>query len=297
MRKCIFGDENEDMILYKYLSPDRIDVLSSGLIRYTQPGDFNDPFEVKPCISQFFTQNDVQAMMLEDLNAIIERQYNDLPPDAKARIAYPTFFSLLKQQMMDKTGDIHALIESFIPTFKAALQDKFFDALGILSLTEKPDNLLMWAHYAANHEGFVIGFDAENPYFHENEGKGEFKYLRQVEYRQVRPNGTLLELNGTDVLLVKSSEWQYEQEWRILRPLQEAAKVIELPKRYSINLFSYPVDAVQEVILGCRMSTDSKNKIVEALTSQPSLRHVQLLQAEPDEEHFKINVLSGIKEC
>lgn len=39
------------MILYKYLTPDRIDVLQNCMVRYTQPGAFNDPFEVKPYIS------------------------------------------------------------------------------------------------------------------------------------------------------------------------------------------------------------------------------------------------------
>ena len=37
------------------------------------------------------------------------------------------------------------------------------NVIGVLSLSEKRDNLLMWAHYAAQHTGFVIGFDSENP--------------------------------------------------------------------------------------------------------------------------------------
>src|SRR5580704_8300042 len=33
------------MIVYKYLHPDRIDVLENGMIRFSQPRDLNDPFE------------------------------------------------------------------------------------------------------------------------------------------------------------------------------------------------------------------------------------------------------------
>jgi hypothetical protein len=36
------------MILYKYLSPERLDVLRDAKIRYTQPRLFNDPFELRP---------------------------------------------------------------------------------------------------------------------------------------------------------------------------------------------------------------------------------------------------------
>ncbi|EQM49643.1 hypothetical protein D051_4091 [Vibrio parahaemolyticus VPCR-2010] len=37
------------------------------------------------------------------------------------------------------------------------------DALiqGYLSLSKTNKNILMWSHYAQNHEGFVLGFDSE----------------------------------------------------------------------------------------------------------------------------------------
>src|ERR1700733_10768916 len=34
------------------------------------------------------------------------------------------------------------------------------NALGILSLTERSDNHLMWVNYARNHTGFVLGLDS-----------------------------------------------------------------------------------------------------------------------------------------
>ena len=35
-------------ILYKYLAPERIDVLTNGFIMLTRPRLFNDPFERRP---------------------------------------------------------------------------------------------------------------------------------------------------------------------------------------------------------------------------------------------------------
>ncbi|EPJ44297.1 MAG: hypothetical protein OFPII_35920 [Osedax symbiont Rs1] len=40
-----------------------------------------------------------------------------------------------------------------------------FDMYGILSMTERIDNLLMWSHYADSHTGFVIGFDPSHDFF------------------------------------------------------------------------------------------------------------------------------------
>lgn len=39
---------------------------------------------------------------------------------------------------------------------------------GILCLAEAPDNLLMWAHYADCHRGFVVQFDDTHPFFQSN---------------------------------------------------------------------------------------------------------------------------------
>jgi hypothetical protein len=40
------------MILYKYLPPVRIASIQNCLIRVTQYGDFNDPFELNPNIDK-----------------------------------------------------------------------------------------------------------------------------------------------------------------------------------------------------------------------------------------------------
>ena len=41
------------MMIYKYVVPDRIDVLENSLIRFTQANALNDPFEVDPCMLLF----------------------------------------------------------------------------------------------------------------------------------------------------------------------------------------------------------------------------------------------------
>ena len=44
------------MVLYKYLTPARLDVLEGRRIRFTQPAAFNDPFEFRPCIESAMAQ-------------------------------------------------------------------------------------------------------------------------------------------------------------------------------------------------------------------------------------------------
>jgi len=49
------------------------------------------------------------------------------------------------------------------------LCESLYEALnrgvGILSLTEVPDEPLMWAHYAERHREMLIGFDEQHAFF------------------------------------------------------------------------------------------------------------------------------------
>ena len=48
------------------------------------------------------------------------------------------------------------------------------------------------------------------------------KSTRRVQYRETRPSVPLAEVEATDLFLAKSGHWDYEREWRIVRPLDEA---------------------------------------------------------------------------
>lgn len=280
------------MIVYKYLSPDRIDVLQNCMVRYTQPESFNDPFEVKPNICRLSEEQESYSAFDELISKALRENYEKLPQDFRALVSFDRFYQMAMEEAGPNAKEqFYKLVESCIPIVRQMITDGFNKAIGIFSLTEKPDNLLMWSHYAASHEGFVIGFDSNHPYFNEKKGPDdEFGYLRQVKYCETRPTLVMIEMSGTDILLVKSTQWDYEQEWRIIRPLQEANKIIQADS-CPIHLFQFPMTAVKEVILGCRMSEKRKQEIKAILTSE-SFQHVRVRQAEPDELEFKLNISS-----
>ena len=60
------------MILYKYLPPVRLDVLIHRRIRFTQPGDFNDPFEFRPRIREIASDAEMQAYVEENFERLVD---------------------------------------------------------------------------------------------------------------------------------------------------------------------------------------------------------------------------------
>ena len=256
------------MILYKYLTPERIDVLRNKCIRFTQPADFNDPFEFKPVISEIFTDAAVGEYVEKNFDRIVEEElakYGALIP-AFAKNLLPAFIATQK-------SNFPALFKSISPEMVSIIKPKIFELLnhhvGVLCLSEVRDSLLMWGHYTSNHHGFVIGFDSEHPFFNARRTeRDEFGFFRKVKYTQHRPRVTLANSDSVTWFEQKSLEWSYEKEWRVLRVLNEASRVTA-SKTFSICLFDFPAEAVREIIIGMRAGTMLQNEIHALLPNFP----------------------------
>lgn len=282
------------MILYKYLTADRVDVLLNCMVRYTQPKAFNDPFEVKPYVCKISEDQIAYSMFEELVSKKLQEIYDKLPGEFRTNMPFAIFCTTVQEELGPKAKVLfHQLIESNTPMIRKMIDEEFNDRIGIFSLAEKRDNLLMWAHYAASYEGFVIGFDSEHPCFNNKKGPNdEFCHLRRVEYRETRVASPLIELSGIDTLFVKSTQWSYEQEWRIIQPLQDA-DIINANQPYTIYLFKFPASAIREVIFGCRMKDSKRLAILESLKSD-IFQHVKIFQAEPDKIEFKLNIRQAV---
>ncbi|MFT5759918.1 MAG: hypothetical protein ACI9LM_004702 [Alteromonadaceae bacterium] len=145
-------------------------------------------------------------------------------------------------------------------------------SVGVLCFASEENNLLMWAHYANNHAGICIELDRTAEFFN-----GKYKNatelfgktmddhyqnigeLRKVEYKLERPSyiePSELEYD-TEAWFVKSPEWAYEQEERLLLPIDLATKVPDS------NIPFYPLEQniIKSIILGCQMPADKKIEV------------------------------------
>ena len=245
------------MILYKYLPPDRIDVLRDGMIRFTQLAALNDPFDCRP---QFMKPEDL-SMHFDGEQCCIEWY-------------------------------VRSLQEVWLSTSRASV--------GLLCLAESFDNLLMWSHYTQDHKGFVIGFETDHPFFAQSEdGTGIYKvryssdrpYVpKQIFEEQLRDQPRLTPatqmffvddhdfkpyIDADDYRLVKSPEWEYEQEWRLLKLIRAPYYLIDTKEKLPIYLFPFPVSTIHSVIIGCR-GFSRLHPELQAILAQPRYAHVKL---------------------
>lgn len=276
------------MVLYKYLSPDRIDVLRNCKIRFSQPGALNDPFEVKPSFSKITTDEEASRTFDIQFPEALEKEYQELPRSIRRKVSFKDFLEEARKRFPNANDQFIKVLDEYTLVLRNQMTQILDEKIGILSLTQTPINKLMWAHYTDSYKGFVIGFDATHPFFDKRKSDvDEFGYLRKVEYHDSRPSLPMIELDGTHIFLIKGREWEYEEEWRMIRPLQEADEAIAA-EPYPICLFKFPADIVSEIILGNKMPENKKTELITLVNSNFSL--AKIYQAEVDIQDYNIRL-------
>src|SRR5262245_42021305 len=133
----------------------------------------------------------------------------------------PVLNSLLSEEEEKRIG--LEVDSSYIRSIADEILPNLYEKLGILCLTEKSDNLLMWAHYADHHRGFVLEFDPHHEFFNRKKGGDDlYHHPAKVGYSDTRPSVSFKDYLGVVTLLTKSVEWEYEQEWRMILHFDES---------------------------------------------------------------------------
>lgn len=272
------------MCLYKYLHEDRVSLLDDGLRRFTQPSEFNDPFEVKPVIKDLGADPQTTKSFGSHYESTVRELHKKLSPEIKKKLPLEKlintpalknkFLEILKIEMTKQT-----------PNLVASMQENFSKKAGILSLSEASDNLLMWAHYANDHRGFVVGFDVTHEFFNQKRTDADqLRHLRKIQYSHSRPKLTFSETKSIDELMIKGAIWDYEKEWRMTQSIADADKVLER----DIHLFRIPFSAFKSVRIGVRANQQTKQKVLDLLSSNSELGHVKIYQLSIHDSKYEL---------
>jgi hypothetical protein len=231
--------------LFKYVPPERIDILENEKIAFTPPDRFKDPFEFRMGITRGTARNQLKELMTQ-----IERH---------AELTVPGYDKLTSRQRRKGRKEmfrLHNVTEEFQKSFQDTVQTHSWQ-IGILCLCGINDSNLMWYHYADGHRGFVIEFDCK----HESVIKLGKPW--DVDYVETPPIFDHTKPTPA-VFRFKPSYLKYEAERRILRPLSE---FVPEKNKDGLSLYfrSLPRAGVKAVYFGHRMEAKVRSRIIELL--------------------------------
>jgi Protein of unknown function (DUF2971) len=257
-------------LLYKYRScaPHNLDILSGNGIWLSRHEQLNDPFDCLIRLPVHHSKKDLSALAAllrgtlpythEIDNAEDTMQYTaasgELEPlDPIGLLAGQLHrHELLKHIKVVRADDPRWL--ATLVELSSDIQRTMLVDTGIFSLSEIPDHPLMWAHYAASHSGYCIGYACpvgiENP---RNIHKVTYvEHVPKISPRKIvhDPREVML-----DLILTKPVVWRYEREWRVT--LGNIAGLVE-------NWL-----APRRLIFGARIAPKTEVKIRETLEGKP----------------------------
>jgi hypothetical protein len=292
------------MTLYKYLKADRADVIENREVRFTQAAALNDPFELNAYFESMIDEQQLVNHMVEnpiDITHYIREAYDSLDPAIRQQMSFDTLLEFTRQAMESEEGQQTiaetigiglGILRDATPQLRSQLANSLRTQIGILSLSEAPDSILMWAHYADQHRGFVVGFDESDAFFNRSRGPhDEFFHLRRVAYRPPRTFVDLSSMDDPQILVTKSPDWAYEKEWRMLIPIGAATRTIDRDE--PIHLGGFPPSAVRSVITGALASAELRSRLHRTL-SQPEYAHVRIHAAELDDRNARVTFSPGL---
>jgi hypothetical protein len=199
----------------------RQNTFEKGEIWYPRADKLNDPFECSPYFQIFdYSEQQIEEAVeslsdaeLQSIESIIGKyKKDDLKPNVINYNKFERVTDLGNNLIVDKIyGYIHQII--FVEYFKTNFSNSLLKT-GVLSMTQDPLDLLMWAYYGGNSSGICIEFERNSKNM-----LGDRSTMR-VKYAETRPIIKFLKrINYVEqIIYTKSHIWSYEKEWRTCQP-------------------------------------------------------------------------------
>lgn len=229
--------------LFHYQSYNRAhleNTLQRRLIRFSRASGFNDPWDCKPSFAVPDEREELERLVQYMHAASVKHAPRMEPAERDARtnhyLANP---SQLRADLAAGSAEMWAQMDR---------------RYRIYCLSARPDSQLMWGHYAEHHRGVCLEFDTHTP---------DFCSATEVTYNVTYPNFLLCDDTDLSPFYTKSSDWVYEEEYRLIA--QEASEALGSGTlmTHDDGMFEFSEGALVSVIVGSSASEATKSEIGE----------------------------------
>ena len=272
-RAMTLKDENLPAKIYKFrgFNENALSNFYSDTVWLCSADNYNDPYECcttidfealhqaisKDNLSGFLSWGDLKEHLTQvEISQIRESN------DPMRALAY---------SLLEKDGDIpeerrREVVEELVGAHLKRNNDYYqrFNKRAqkgtkICSFSERVDSVVMWGHYADNHQGFCLEYDVKDfppgdvrrrilyPVIYSDQLFDATEYILQsMRY------GDFNNLFGAMAAIHKSPDWAYEKEWRFVIPMGD-----------SCQGKNYAMPQPSALYLGARIQEDKKETLVE----------------------------------
>jgi len=236
-------------ILYKYCSvKTALLILGNNSVKFSTCKEFNDPFDCAIAIDGNNTYQEWRDYLIQQGASSVDAE-------------------ILASKI---TSDPIQAERTIVEGHKRAI-----DEMGIFCMTTKNDNILMWSHYADFHKGVCLEFDI-------SKDLKTFLLPRKVVYSNDYPKLNYIqsylknELKMHLALWHKSKDWEYEDEFRAIKPNKS-------------GLIQFQKSSLTGIIFGCKCG-EEKRKEIAKMVREKLFPNVKLKEASMSRAQYKLDI-------
>jgi hypothetical protein len=185
-------------------------LLTESIIRLNKPEEINDPFDLNIAPRCDLHDDDLRQYIRSEMH-----NYNFTQQEKDAITIQLNDSAFLKPEFVNRIA----------PGMLSGIRSH-----GIYCFSKYWQSILMWSHYADKHKGICVQFDfAQDSML--------CKYLAEVEYSFEFPQVFFNDKNNySKFFRMKYMGWQYEYEFRIIKP-NSGKEFIKLPEQTIVGIF------------------------------------------------------------
>lgn len=276
---------NSPPILYKYTtSSTALIVLGTGRLRWSSPRLFNDPAEFQRLPRFDPSLKDALANLpkaiigaasgepgidVDKLHGLARQMYDLIKFALSQGMSAEDFLKDIEEEEEDPDSAYTEMLRNFFG-------ENFINQARVMCLTANHSNPAMWANYAEQHAGCLLGFR------HLQEHDTPFTEARAVEYFQEPPiicsgldfflyGGTkqIREATIDAVCFAKRIEWQYEQEWRVVTWRSNEGTSLS-------GDYPFVRGELESVTFGLNTSEETKRQVLDLVATYPDCSLYQI---------------------
>ena len=274
------------MELYKFreFNTNNLTALANKQLWFSNQSDFNDPFEGVHIKDHQIPQSVLDTFVCKSKEAVGKEKFTEMLDEMGLKEGEFT-----NDQLFQKIAE-HDLqiITDIIHKSKIAC----------LSLSEPDndpiDNNLMWSHYADGLRGFCLVFDGD---FLQQDFYSSSNTMRPIKIQYQNTPNTLklfdfvksksvLDIDGdinfeqsiTETIATKSTDWEYENELRIL-------------SLDTSNFHNYSGQSLKEIVIGEKMPEAQRKLLLDTVKANHPEIIIREARLKPDSYSLEIVAL------
>lgn len=303
MNRALVQMAPERLFKYRSCCEDHISAFEKDEVWMSTSDLFNDPFdtliqfdekELRSACDALSNPEIVQAMtqyfaegggIAPQINHIVDKNemvsMRQMAADALAK-------GMIKPIAIEQMSNLRIMMEFYIALLPQVVQ-RFSTTV---CFAERVDSILMWSHYADNHKGFALGYDLR-PYLLPNSDNlglfpvvysekrydaSEFLFWLLCSLMKIPAHNQDI-MSSIKLLLYKSSDWAYEQEWRLIN---------STPKDFFNGRAEPVMIRPNSIYYGCRIPQEKYSKLHEIAVEKGLEEHFMIVDNAADEYRMQV---------